>query len=139
MPRKQRAREASPPTPITGPLVSVPVAAGKYNVLTSDLKESDGPLTTLGVVLPAGMSPETARLVASELAEIHKLVSRWSCRAEDSWTIAVTGGAVELYVPPAPGDDSGIVMGIGEEEAIDLIEGLAQALALLRAERKVAR
>lgn len=137
MPRKRAAREASPP--ITGPLVAVPVAVGKYNVLTSDLQESSGPVVTLGVVLPAGMSPETARLAAAELAEIHKLVSRWSCRAEDSWAIAVTGEAVELYVPPAPGDDAGIVLGMGEEETIDLIEGLAQALALLRAERKVAR
>jgi len=54
---------------------------------------------------------------------------------DDHWSVNVYQGMVELYVPPAPDETEGRIMGLGLEEAVELIDGLAKAVALIRAQR----
>lgn len=116
--------------------VRVPVGAGRYAVLTVDIGDK-----TLAVVLPhPPLEAEMAGTIKNELADIHKLVTKWCPGPEgENWSVHVVGEYIELFMPPPPGETEGYVMGLDEKETIRLIEGLAQSLAALRAERKAKR
>lgn len=115
--------------------VHVPVGPGKYSVLMTDIEGH-----TLAVVMPhPPQEPDLAASIAAELASIHKMIFKWADYPNESWAVNVTGEFVELYVPPAPGEEAGTVMGLSEEEAVSLIQTLADALAVLRAERTLGK
>jgi hypothetical protein len=119
--------------------VAVPVQAGKYTVLTVEFLNAE---CTLAVVVPhPPIEPELASMVAHELATIHKMIAGWAGvpEGDTKWGVHVVGDNVELYVPPPPGEAPGMVMGLDEHETLRLIEGLAQALSQLRAERKLSK
>lgn len=113
--------------------VKVAVGAGKYAVLTTDIEDQ-----TVAVVMPhPPMDPELAQAVATELASVYKMVSKWTNEPSDSWSVGAAGEFVEIYVPPAPGDDSGTVIGLDEEDAVSIIQAIAAALVVVREHKRV--